>query len=72
MISVYDRVENFVQKGENADKYPPQCFQNVFFSGSLKVGIVWYKVNLFSYKAHIWYVSTSYQCVSSECQILNP
>ena len=45
MISVFDRVENIVRKGENAGYQHfllfPQCFQKVFFSGSLKVGIVW-------------------------------
>ena len=48
MISVYDMVENIVGKGENAGDQHfllyPQCFQNVCFSGSLIVGIVWEKV----------------------------
>ena len=39
------RVENIVGKGENAGYQHfllfPQCFQNVSFSGSLKVDIVW-------------------------------
>ena len=38
-------VENFVGKGENAGSQHfllfPQCFQKAYFSGSLKVGIVW-------------------------------
>ena len=45
MIFVFDRVENIVGKGENADYQHfllfPQCFQKAFDSGSLKVGIVW-------------------------------
>ena len=44
-ISLLDRVENIVGKGENAG-YKHfllflQCFQKLFLSGSLKVGIVW-------------------------------
>ena len=38
-------IENIEGKGENAGYQHflvfPQCFQMVFFSGSLKVGIVW-------------------------------
>ena len=57
MISVFDRVENIVGKGENAFENIvgngenagnqhfllfPQCFQKAFFlGGSLKVRIVW-------------------------------
>ena len=45
MISVFHRVENIVQKGENAGYQHfllfPQCFQKASFSGSLKVWIVW-------------------------------
>ena len=45
VISVFDRVENIVGKGENAGyQYfllSPQCFPKAFFSVSLKVGIVW-------------------------------
>ena len=45
-ISLYDRVENTVGKGENAGYQHfllyPQCFQKTFlYTGSLKVGIVW-------------------------------
>ena len=45
MISVFDRVENIVGKGEN-DGYQhflpfPQCFQEASHTGSLKVVIVW-------------------------------
>ena len=44
MISVFDRVENIVEKGENAGYQHfllfLQCFQKAFFSRSLKVGIV--------------------------------
>ena len=45
MISVFDRVENIVGKGENAGYQHflllPVCFQNASFLGSLKLGIVW-------------------------------
>ena len=45
MISVSDRVENMVGKGENAGYQHfllfPQCFQKALFSGSFKVGMVW-------------------------------
>ena len=45
MIFVFDRVENIVEKGENAGDQHflllPQCFQRAFYPGSLKVGIVW-------------------------------
>ena len=49
MISVFDRVEKIVGKGENAGYQHyllfRQCFQKTSFSGSLKVGIVWEKLN---------------------------
>ena len=42
---VLERVENFVEKGENAGYQHfllfPQCFQKTSYTGSLKVGIVW-------------------------------
>ena len=45
MISLSDRAENIVGKGENAGYHHflffPQCFQKPSISGSLKVGIVW-------------------------------
>ena len=45
IISVFDRIENIVDKGENADyqHFPlfPQCFQMPSPSGLLKFGIVW-------------------------------
>ena len=45
MIFVFDRVENIARKGENAGYQHfllfPQCLQKAFYSGSLKVGIVW-------------------------------
>ena len=48
MISLSDRVENIVGRGENAGTQYfllfPQCFQEPFFGGSLKVGTVWYRV----------------------------
>ena len=43
-ISIFDKVENIVGKGENAGYQHfllfPQCFQKASFLGSLKVGIV--------------------------------
>ena len=45
MISLSDREENNVRKGENASYQHfllfLHCFQKPSFSGSLKVGIVW-------------------------------
>ena len=45
MISVYDREENIVGKGENAGNQHfllfPECFQKISFSSLFKVGIVW-------------------------------
>ena len=46
---VLGKVENIVGKGENAGyqhSLPfPQCFEKAAFSGSLKFGIVWQRVN---------------------------
>ena len=45
MISVFDRIENIVGKGEITGYQQffllPQCFQKDSFLGSLKVVIVW-------------------------------
>ena len=45
MIYFFDRVENIVRKGENADYQHfllfPQCFQKFFLSGLIKAMIVW-------------------------------
>ena len=45
MISVFDRLENYVRKEENAGHQYfflfPQCFQKASFLGLLKVCIVW-------------------------------
>ena len=44
MIYVFDRIENIVGKGENAGYQHFLlflCFQKAYFSGSVKVGIVW-------------------------------
>ena len=45
MISVFDRIENIVGNGENAGYQHfllfPQCFQEAFYTNSLKVVIVW-------------------------------
>ena len=45
MISLTDRVENIMEKGENGGYQRflilPQCFQKPSFLGSFKVGIVW-------------------------------
>ena len=42
---LFDRAENTVEKGENADYQHfllfPQCFPKPTSLGSLKVGIVW-------------------------------
>ena len=50
IISVFDRVENIVGKGENVgyQHFFPflQCFQKLSSKGLYKVGIVWYTVNL--------------------------
>ena len=51
-ISVFDKVENTVRKGENAGNQHfllfPQCFLSSV--GSMKVGVVWYRVNLSQYR----------------------
>ena len=48
MISVFNWVENIVGKGENTVYQHfllfPQCFQKASVTGSLKVGIVRYRV----------------------------
>ena len=45
MISAFDRVENMVEKGENADYQHfflfPLCFPKPSYLGMLKAGIVW-------------------------------
>ena len=55
MNFVLDRVENIVGKEENAGYQHfllfPQCFQKPFFSGSVKVGIVWERVNKLHFSA---------------------
>ena len=42
-IFLFDRVENFVGRGENAGNHHfllfPQCFQKVYFQGRLKSGL---------------------------------
>ena len=49
IVSAFDRVENIVGKGENAGHQHFLLFQQYFrkasSKGSLKVGIVWYRVN---------------------------
>ena len=49
LTSLLDRVENTVGKEENADYQHfllfPQCFAKPSSLGSLKFGIVWYRVN---------------------------
>ena len=65
-ISRYDRVENIVGKGENAGYqhfllFPP-CFTKPSSSGSLKVRIVWERVNTFvKYFALMAYVKLETQ-----------
>ena len=55
-ISHFGRVENTVGKGENAGYQHfllfPQCFPKPSSTGSLKVGIVWERVN------RNWYISS--------------
>ena len=50
MISLLDRIENIVGKGEDAGYLHfllfPQCFQNASYTGSLKVVIVWKELNV--------------------------
>ena len=43
VLFCFDRVENFVGKGENAVNFLlfPQCFQKAFSLGASKVQIVW-------------------------------
>ena len=45
IIFLLDRLENNVGKGENTFILFPQCFQKPVSSGSLKVGIVWGRIN---------------------------
>ena len=49
MISLYDKVENIVGKGENAGYQHfllfPQCFQKAFFPEASKGVTVWEWVN---------------------------
>ena len=45
MIYVFDRAENIVGKGEQHFLLFPQCFLQLSFSRSLKVVIVWKRVN---------------------------
>ena len=53
-ICVFDRVENIVEKGENAGYQHfllfPQCFQQACFPGASKGVIVWEQVNPFPNK----------------------
>ena len=52
------RLENIVGKGENAGYqhflFFPQRFQKLSFSGSLKVGIVWERVNQYHMTLSLW------------------
>ena len=54
MIFVFDSVENFVGKGENAGYQHfllfPQWFHKLSFPEVLKVGIMWWRVNQYAYK----------------------
>ena len=51
MVSLTDMIENIVGKGEIAGhqhfRLFPQCFQKASFPRSLKVGILWLRVNWF-------------------------
>ena len=48
LISVFDRVENIVGKGENAGYQHfllfPHCFQRAPIRGFFKLGILWYRI----------------------------
>ena len=44
LIFVLEEIKNIVEKGENAG-YQKACSQKARLSRSLKVGIVWYRVN---------------------------
>ena len=52
IISVFDRVENIVGKGENAGYQHfllfPQCYEKASFTGTSKGVIVWEWVNTFA------------------------
>ena len=54
---VFERVENIVGKGQNAGNQHfllfPLCFQRASFTGSLKVGIVWYRVKCYLNNANV-------------------
>ena len=56
-------VENIVGKGEHAGFQHfllfPWCFQNASFAGSLKLGIVWKRVNPFPNKPWFWHVCST-------------
>ena len=58
MISVFDRVISIVGKGQNAGYQHflliLQCFQNTSFSGSLKLGIVWLRVDEYAKSFDLW------------------
>ena len=64
MIPVFDRVENIVGKGENAGYQHfllvPQCFSKPSSLRSLKVQIVWYRVNPYHIKVQIYQYLTCY------------
>ena len=50
MISLLDKLENFVEKGENAGFQHflifPHCFPKPSSPRSFKVGIVWFRVKI--------------------------
>ena len=50
MMSVFDKVENFVEKVENAGYRHfllfPQCLPKLSVSGSLKLRIVWLRLTV--------------------------
>ena len=63
---VLGRVENVVEKGENAGNR--QCFQKALFLESFKVEIVWYRVKLLSTKSEF---GCSYFESTIECSTLS-
>ena len=63
VISVFDRVENIVGKGENADYQHfllfPQCFQNSSFSSHQKLELFGKGLNKIYYLVHVLHLISS-------------
>ena len=71
IIFVFERVENNVGKGENAGHQHfllfPRDFQITFYSGSLKVGIVWCRVKAAKILIHIHGLTFKSNTIVSAC-----